>query len=101
MKNPAYSKDTLLKVLVADDSELFRKLLISDLSDIHGVEIIGQAESGPEAQATKPARARRNPLGTRMLFFTVQPLKKEDRRRPREVFRGEARTRGALRPPSL
>jgi len=35
-----------MKVLVADDSELFRKHLVSDISTIHGVEIVGQAENG-------------------------------------------------------
>jgi DNA-binding NarL/FixJ family response regulator len=38
-----------MKVLVADDSELYRQQLISDLSDIPGIEVIGQAGNGKEA----------------------------------------------------
>ena len=37
-----------MRVVIADDSELFCKLLIADLSDIKGIEIVGQAHKGFE-----------------------------------------------------
>jgi DNA-binding NarL/FixJ family response regulator len=36
-----------MKVVIADDSDLFRKLITSAVSDISGIEVIGQAADGP------------------------------------------------------
>ncbi|UCE17272.1 MAG: response regulator [Gemmatimonadota bacterium] len=38
-----------MKVVIVDDSELFCKLLSSDLSDMQGIEVVGQAHEGLEA----------------------------------------------------
>ena len=38
-----------MKVFIADDSKLFRERLINLLSNISGIEIIGQAENGVTA----------------------------------------------------
>ncbi len=35
-----------MKVFIADDSKLFRERIINMLSDISGIEIIGQAGNG-------------------------------------------------------
>lgn len=38
-----------MRVFIADDSELFCKLLVADLSEIQGLEVVGQAQRGSEA----------------------------------------------------
>jgi DNA-binding NarL/FixJ family response regulator len=40
---------TVLKVLIADDSALVRERLAAMVSDLEGVEIVGQATNAPEA----------------------------------------------------
>lgn len=38
-----------MKVLIADDSEIFLKRLVSAVKEIHGAEVIAQARTGAEA----------------------------------------------------
>ncbi|HKA39839.1 MAG TPA: response regulator transcription factor [Burkholderiales bacterium] len=40
-----------MRVLIADDSVVVRERLISLLSDLHGIEVIGQAEDASEARS--------------------------------------------------
>ena len=40
-----------MKVLIADDAEMMRNRLVTLISSIEGIEIAGQAESCPEAEA--------------------------------------------------
>lgn len=40
-----------MRILIADDSFVVRERLISLLADIHGIEVIGQAEDAIEARA--------------------------------------------------
>jgi len=39
-----------MKILIADDSAVVRERLISLLTDLHGIEIVGQAEDAMEAR---------------------------------------------------
>jgi DNA-binding NarL/FixJ family response regulator len=41
----------MMRVLIADDSMVVRERLVNLLTDLHGVEVIGQAEDAVEARA--------------------------------------------------
>ena len=40
----------MMRILIADDSAVVRERLISLLTDLHGIEIVGQAEDAMEAR---------------------------------------------------
>jgi DNA-binding NarL/FixJ family response regulator len=40
-----------MRVLIADDSVIVRERLVSLLADLHGIEVIGQAEDASEARS--------------------------------------------------
>ena len=48
---PLRKRAPMMRILIADDSAVVRERLISLLTDLHGIEVIGQAEDAMEARS--------------------------------------------------
>ena len=47
---PLWQRVPMMKILIADDSAVVRARLASLLTDLHGIEVVGQAGDAPEAR---------------------------------------------------
>ena len=47
---PLWQRVPMMKILIADDSAVVRARLASLLTDLHGIEVVGQAEDAIEAR---------------------------------------------------
>ena len=47
---PLWQRVPIMKILIADDSAVVRARLTSLLTDLHGIEVVGQAEDVMEAR---------------------------------------------------